>query len=80
MVSLTHRNNSTTGAAKHSSSFKGVWWNKRSKKWHSELKFHGKSVFFGRYDSEVAAAKAVDAGLVSQFPLLVPDRGLNFRE
>jgi hypothetical protein len=45
-----------------SSSHRGVTWDAARNKWAARRKFYGKAVFFGRYDSEDDAAKAVEIG------------------
>jgi hypothetical protein len=46
---------------KHSSSFKGVNWNKRNKKWQTSIRYNKKFIWLGRFNSEIKAAKAYDA-------------------
>ena len=50
-----------------SSSFKGVHWNKRDKKWVSQIKLNGKTISLGYFDVEVEAAEAYIAKAVELF-------------
>lgn len=43
-----------------SSKYKGVHWNKLSKKWHAQITHEGKNHYLGLFVSEVAAAMAYD--------------------
>ena len=70
MAHLTKRKGS-------SSQYRGVTWNKRSKKWHARCRFNGKFTHLGSFDDEHEAAVARDKYAFSQgFPL----EGLNFPE
>jgi hypothetical protein len=44
-----------------SSSFKGVSWNKKAKKWHARLMIDGRDRHLGFYDDEEQAARVYDA-------------------
>jgi len=44
------------------SSYRGVGWCKRDKKWTAHLSVNNKTLHFGRFKSETDAAKAHDAG------------------
>jgi hypothetical protein len=47
-----------------SSKFYGVGWHKGKKKWQAYVRHNGKQVFLGgNFDTEIAAAKAVDVWL-----------------
>jgi hypothetical protein len=70
MAHLTRRKGS-------SSQYRGVTWNKRSKKWHARCRLNGKFTHLGSFDDEHEAAVARDKYAFSQgFPL----EGLNFPE
>ncbi len=42
------------------SSYKGVYWNKERKKWQVGIRINNKSIFLGRFNSEIEGAKAYD--------------------
>lgn len=44
----------------HSSSFKGVCWDKSRNKWTVSIKFNDKQIHLGRYINEIDAAKTYD--------------------
>ncbi len=44
----------------NTSGFKGVCWNKKSKKWHAQIMHDYKNHYLGYFDSEIEAAKAYD--------------------
>ena len=46
---------------KSTSQFKGVWWNKEKENWQSAIRFFGKRIFIGGFDSEIEAAEHYDA-------------------
>ncbi|MCP3682108.1 MAG: endonuclease [bacterium] len=46
------------GYEKATSKYKGVYWNKGKKKWHTAVTFHYKRKHVGYYDSEIKAAEA----------------------
>ena len=48
---------------KVSSKYYGVGWNKANKKWRAYVRHNGKQVNIGTFDTEIAAAKAVDVWL-----------------
>jgi hypothetical protein len=43
------------------SRYKGVYWNKRSRKWQAEIKLNYKKQYLGRFDCELEAAQAYDS-------------------
>ena len=43
--------------------FFGVYWDKEYRRWHANVRHSGKHHHIGRYDDEVAAARAVDKWL-----------------
>ena len=43
-----------------SSKFKGIYWEKRRKKWQVQIVFNKKHISLGLFDNEVEAAKAYD--------------------
>ena len=68
------------GVVKRTSSYKGVGFDKSKNKWVAKLSVNGKKIHAGTYDTEVEAAHAYDLKLTSEYPHLVPTKGLNFRE
>ena len=68
------------GVVKRSSSYKGVTFDRASNKWRATLCDNGKRIRAGTHDTEVEAAHAYDLKLTSEYPHLVPTKGLNFRE
>jgi len=54
----TQRENANKKHLKSSSKHTGVYWNKNSKKWHSQITINGKVNYLGSYDDEIDAAKA----------------------
>jgi len=44
----------------YTSRYKGVWWNKSSKKWVSTLGVDGVKKYLGRFEDEIEAAKVYD--------------------
>jgi hypothetical protein len=42
------------------SKYKGVYWNKRNKKWKAQIKSNGKEIYLGVYEEEIDAAIAYD--------------------
>jgi hypothetical protein len=59
-TSLENRFNSASHVGS-SSSFKGVSWNKKAKKWHASLKIDGRYRHLGSFDDEEEAARVYDA-------------------
>ena len=47
--------------SKTSSRFIGLYWEKRSNRWVTHIKDHGKRIYLGRFKSEFDAAKVYDA-------------------
>jgi hypothetical protein len=45
---------------KNTSKYRGVYWNKRAKKWPSRILVNSKSILLGYFDEEEEAAKAYD--------------------
>ena len=50
-----------------SSHYKGVSWHKQHKKWHSHIKYNGKSYHIGYFHSEEAAAEAYNEKALELF-------------
>lgn len=53
--------------APHSSSYKGVSWDKSRGKWQSKINFDGSTKSLGRYSSEAEAARAYDVAAAAQW-------------
>lgn len=63
-------NNNANGRKRRnatSSKFKGVSFDSTRQKWECKVNFQGRRVFFGRYDSELDAAKAYNEAALSIF-------------
>jgi len=43
------------------SKYKGLEWDKISKKWKARVQFEGRKIYIGSFDSELAAARAYDS-------------------
>ena len=50
--------NTNKKSTKTSSQYKGVYWNKRSQKWHAQVSFERKKYHLGYFTSEIEAALA----------------------
>ncbi len=60
-TSLQNKWNSLRGMRKSRSKFKGVTWDKDSKKWRVLIHVNGKRIDLGRYKDKIEAAKVYDA-------------------
>jgi len=49
------------------SEYKGVAWEKRTKKWYAYIKINRKNKYLGRYDSEIKAARVYDLAAQKHF-------------
>lgn len=50
-----------------SSKYKGISWHKRDKIWQARIRFNGKLIYIGYFDSDIEAAKAYDAKALELF-------------
>lgn len=57
---LVHRSTATKPAKTTSSRFKGVTFDKRTKKWQAQIRMNGRLVHIGRFTVEADAARAYD--------------------
>ena len=69
-----YNNSDQPKLAKHSSMYTGVNWNKRDKKWYSNIRANSKLNHIGLFDTELEAARArdqyvVDNNLIGQYKL-----------
>jgi hypothetical protein len=82
----THKQNkwnSRKGKTRGKSRYKGVGWDRRSRKWRAVLCVNGKKQSLGYYEDEIEAAKACDRAArkykgefaVLNFPIPLPVRG-----
>lgn len=62
---------------KHKSKYKGVYWNKKSKKWRATISVNWKRVSLGLYHNPIDAAKAYDK---KAFEVFGEHAGFNFKE
>lgn len=49
------------------SKFKGVYWNKEKKKWHTDIRINGKKKYLGHFKVEINAALAYDKAALLEF-------------
>lgn len=55
---ITHRENLSKDKKNKTSKYVGVYWNKASKKWKSQIRIDGKLIHIGVYDNEKEAGNA----------------------
>lgn len=60
-----------------SSRFRGVYWEPSRGRWRAEVQQGGRSIYIGRFTSEVDAAEAVDAYRLQHMPFAEPDPALS---
>ena len=56
--SVSHIQNHQNRHHKKTSKYPGVWWNKKDKKWRTEIKYNGKRKYIGNFNSEEKAYEA----------------------
>ena len=60
---VTNRENSNRKHLKSTSNYTGVSWDKNKNKWQSQIKKEGKTIFLGRFNSELDASIAYQNAL-----------------
>ena len=58
--SQNNQNRSKCMSRKFSSRYKGVTWNRGHRLWQADIRFNGRRIFLGSFESEIRAAKAYD--------------------
>lgn len=62
------------------SSFRGVCWSSRDKKWRADIRYAGRLKFLGCFDEELEAAHAYDAAVKELLPFHKAFKKANFPE
>lgn len=62
-----NQHNYTKCSRPTTSAFKGVTWDRNRNKWMSKIKLNGKSIFLGRFESEIDAARRYDSSALELF-------------
>jgi hypothetical protein len=60
---VTQRFNARKTQGNYSSNYKGVYWNKNQKKWHSQIRINGEKKYLGRFENEYDAHLAYEKAL-----------------
>jgi len=51
----------------NSSGFKGVYWNKKKKRWVAEIRINQKKIYLGQFKDKIKAAKKYNMGAIEYF-------------
>ena len=60
---ISNRENACRTQGSYSSKYKGVTWDKESKKWRARIDLNGKTIHLGRFNCELAASLAYQTKL-----------------
>lgn len=64
---VRNRRVDTDQTKKSTSKYKGVYWNKRSAKWHARITYDNRKIHLGLHENENEAAKAYNDAAVKYF-------------